>query len=629
MSAEKTLTLLLPRVEELRASLANIYTMKQDNSSDDKIRSALTSCALQIVSMKSLSRKVYHLKNEHMQEVQGAKKRVEETSLRLQNLQYEKNQLLNEIRRCRDFVTTETNNVDLMTTDKYYKDTGLKPKKKMSGAGGATSEDANHKLYLERLAHELAQRKQLAEKLAEIAKHTKQVDRATSFKIKFLSDLKSKLKVVEDSTRPLQEFFGDQVTQLNETHERAACLPEPLYVLYRQLDSFAQTFGRKQVASTTTKAKKSSSSSKSSSTTAAAAASSSSTSSFSSAYDETAEGIDIQLSIVPAVPYSNGGVLTQNVSASTLGKRDRVPPVYKDAVLTTMTATAASGGYLTIRFQYVPSLTKVTCVVVDSSEVVPYNLLNELYCRDLSDAIVTGDHRVSSSNVSSTTPSKKTKGTKGGAASSGNGNGSGVDDVGVSYLWAQWLSGLYRLSAGSGSTTTTTMSTTIGDRAWNERRVRPSTSSLLHTIMARRLRASLLMSQIHQMNQGVHPVAVPPCVMAACFPEHRDPQARLTKFAVIVENDKKNTVEEEKTRHEVVPCLSLQTTFERKFSNVISITILFAPILSLCVVVVVVAVLVVLFAVLVLVLVLVVYALFLALTCGVVHLTFSLLSGMI
>ena len=531
--ADTTLQILLPQVEKLRSSIANIYSLKQKNSSDDQVRNALTESALQITAMKSLSRKVYHLKNEHMQEVQVAKKRVEETSLRLQNLQYEKNQLLNEIRRSRAFRTTETDKVSLMTKDDYYKDTGTKKPKKIT-------KEEEHKLYLERLAHELALRKRLAEELENLAEQTKKVDRTTSSKIKFLQDLKSKLKNVEDATLPLQNFFGDKVTQLNATHERATQLPAPLYTLYRQLDSFAQTFGhQKSAVASSSSSKGKNSKKKASLSTSSSSSSSSSTnssknkstssaanSSFENAYNETEQGIHVQLKIVAATPYPNGSITTLT-STSSLGKRDRTPAVYKDAVVATLTSSSnttngSNDGYVTIRFQYVPSVSKVTCVVVDSSvNNVSYNMLNELYCNDLSDSIVENNNNNTNEQEDSRATQEIYK------------------NVGASYLWAQWLSGMYRLSVGGTTLSPNTLMTsgTSGDRAWRERRVRPSTSSLLHTIMTRRYRTSILMLQIQLMKKKIHPIPVPNQVQTLCFPKHRDPQACLIQFAVVQENN--------------------------------------------------------------------------------------------
>ena len=531
------------RLRQLRESLAGIYAMKQETAtSDDDIRNALTTCALQITSFKRLSRKVYQQKNDHLQEVQVAKKRVEETSLRLQNLQYEKNQLLNEIRRCRDFRTKETDNVDLMPLTNYYKEKGIKQPKTNSKKKDA---DADHKMHLERLAHELTVRKRLAEELDSLQEQTKQVDSKTSFKIKFLSELTSKLKSVENATRPLQDFFGDQVTQLNESHETATHLPEPLYVLYRQLDSFAQTFGQKNnsasngnsntknksatksnASSSSSTSSSSSSSASSSSSSSSSSASSSASSSFVNAYNHMERGISVQLNIVAAVPFPNGGVV-EEIPVSFLGKRERIPSVYKEAVLVTL-STTDDGGSMTMRFQYVPSVSKVTCVLVESSDDVPYNMLNELYCSDVANNVLEDCDTALSASPSSLTPEEQ--------------------DLGVSYLWTQWLAGLYRLSTGSGST---------------GRRVRPSTSSLLHTLMTRRLRSSLLLSQIKHLEQLTNPVVVPPCVGAVCYPTHRAPQARLTAFSVV---PKERTTDDENLNDDAIPsCLALHATFERKF----------------------------------------------------------------
>ena len=237
-------------------------------------------------------------------------------------------------------------------------------------------------------------------------------------------------------------------------------------------------------------------------------------------------GISVQLNIVAAVPFPNGGVV-EEIPVSFLGKRERIPSVYKEAVLVTL-STTDDGGSMTVRFQYVPSVSKVTCVLVESSDDVPYNMLNELYCSDVANNVLEDCDTALSASPSSLTPEEQ--------------------DLGVSYLWTQWLAGLYRLSTGSGST---------------GRRVRPSTSSLLHTLMTRRLRSSLLLSQIKHLEQLTNPVVVPPCVGAVCYPTHRAPQARLTAFSVV---PKERTTDDENLNDDAIPsCLALHATFERKF----------------------------------------------------------------
>ena len=97
-------------------------------------------------------------------------------------------------------------------------------------------------------------------------------------------------------------------------------------------------------------------------------------------------GISVQLNIVAAVPFPNGGVV-EEIPVSFLGKRERIPSVYKEAVSVTL-STTDDGGSMTMRFQYVPSVSKVTCVLVESSDDVPCNMLNELYCSDVANNVL-------------------------------------------------------------------------------------------------------------------------------------------------------------------------------------------------------------------------------------------------
>ena len=87
--------------------------------------------------------------------------------------------------------------------------------------------------------------------------------------------------------------------------------------------------------------------------------------------------------------------------------------------------------------------------------------------------------------------------------------------------------------------------------------------SLIHTIMARRLRASLLVLQMEELKKLVHPVAVPSCVATACFPEQRPPQARLVKCDVVQQGSDTSDGEDEKNE-DIVSCLALRATFERE-----------------------------------------------------------------
>ena len=251
--AKAAIDLLGPHLAALRAAAVAAHANASPSSGDGGRgrgkTDALAGAALHIAAMKQASRAAYTARAAHLAEVNAAKERFEATSLRLQNLQYARDQLQREIQRCREFPTTEMDSVKMVPEAEFRKDTGYKKtmKKRKHGVGNDYAEEMGpdeeaHQLTLLRLRHELELRKSLGLKLGQLREQAKETDIATGLKTRFLADANDRLKALEDATLPLQRFFGLESTANDKRHLDAVTkLAGPLYVIYRQLDAYSQT----------------------------------------------------------------------------------------------------------------------------------------------------------------------------------------------------------------------------------------------------------------------------------------------------------------------------------------------------------------------------------------------------
>ena len=257
-SASSAVALLVPHLQALRAAAAVAHEKVTSACLGGTggvdvaaaLRGEISAAALHIAAMKKASRAAYNAKAAHLEEVSAEKERFEATSLRLQNLQYARDQLQRKIQRCRDFPTTEMDAVELIPLAEFMKDTGYKSgtgtgsnkKQKLRAEGEAGPDDEAHQLTLLRLKHELQLRQSLTTRLKSLREQAKETEIATGLKTRFLADANDRLKALEEATLPLQRFFGLEMTATDKRHRAAITkLAGPLYVIYRQLDAYSQT----------------------------------------------------------------------------------------------------------------------------------------------------------------------------------------------------------------------------------------------------------------------------------------------------------------------------------------------------------------------------------------------------
>jgi THO complex subunit 5 len=210
--------------ELIRKALTDALELKKKGADAAKIKEATTRISLLFLELKSANRSTFLATETTKQSVQDKKKEMAAHHLRLQNLLYEKNYLLREIKRCKDFTTTEMDKINLVPDSEI--DLGSAP-------------DEYHK-QLVRLEHELAERKRLKSQLHDLKAEIKTTENETAEKTHFLNGLPDQLKAIEKSTEPLQTYIALPVSEQMRRHANAQSLPSTLYVLYCQLDSYAQ-----------------------------------------------------------------------------------------------------------------------------------------------------------------------------------------------------------------------------------------------------------------------------------------------------------------------------------------------------------------------------------------------------
>ncbi len=163
------------------------------------------------------------------------KARLDQASLQLHNLQYEKQYYEKEIQSCRSFQSAVSEDaVDLIPLEQFLQ---IAPPDVLAAAG-----DDPHKLMLARLTFELNQRRELSQRLEALqARKQREADTAAARKAQ-LDDLQQHLRSLEAATRPLQEALAPAMP-LKQQHRLAELLPLPLYVVYAQFAAAQEALG--------------------------------------------------------------------------------------------------------------------------------------------------------------------------------------------------------------------------------------------------------------------------------------------------------------------------------------------------------------------------------------------------
>ena len=187
----------MPPFDALAAELSSFgdcvsrsYAEKNDEAVLEEL---LQECQMKIISLKMLTRRILSLMEKKKLQVIEEKKLADAAHLRLQNLLYEKNLLLSEIKACDNFKTPEFDKIDLVSKETFKKEAPKKLK--------AIKEKTNpNEFLMNRLAYELMERKKMTENYNEMMEQVKSEEMALHSKIKENEDLRIRFKDVIKAT---------------------------------------------------------------------------------------------------------------------------------------------------------------------------------------------------------------------------------------------------------------------------------------------------------------------------------------------------------------------------------------------------------------------------------------------
>ncbi|KAG7396987.1 THO complex subunit 5 [Phytophthora boehmeriae] len=212
----------------LRDEMTSMYDQRGGRHNDEaRLKQRRWRILLLLSAMKSGLRDTFLEADTRRNRVQEQKDVAEAHQLQLQNLLYEKDHLLREIRRCRGFSTKEMDQIEFTSGDLPIK-----------------VDQSVHRQHLDQLTEELHARKSLQAELKEIKLKIAKVEDATETKQAFLSTLPDHLAGIEAATTGLQKYMGEPVTaQRSRQHAAGVELPTPLYALYCELEAYQTASG--------------------------------------------------------------------------------------------------------------------------------------------------------------------------------------------------------------------------------------------------------------------------------------------------------------------------------------------------------------------------------------------------
>jgi len=218
---------------ELRDLLKELYTLKMAKGDKEAIREKRVEASLLFVKMKKLNRLEKLRMRTAREKTGGAKQKVDEYNLQLQNLRYEVLHLKKEVSRCVNFWSADQS-VTMVDVNTFYADAPEDISKP------AITKVDLHQQRLARLAWELETRKKLNAQAQDKEELKTQDESVVNKKEDKLKDLGKQLQNILRTTRPVQESLNLELDKNRNLKSKAIHLPDPLYILFSQADGYCK-----------------------------------------------------------------------------------------------------------------------------------------------------------------------------------------------------------------------------------------------------------------------------------------------------------------------------------------------------------------------------------------------------
>lgn len=215
---------MLKEIEKMKTSVAGLKnkmateaaTQPSGGDNGYNILSASPSVVEDVVKQKQMLMKMKRLNRQIFKNVDEAGKRAEMAKLNtekkykiLQTLQYRRAILLREVRLSANFQTEQVSKIELIDEDAFRstapKDlVDVSSDASMETEGQVVDGDKEHKIFLNRLSHELLMRKDLLEEVNKIKKETSEMSKSISSKNQFIKNLKGSFVTFVEASQPFK-----------------------------------------------------------------------------------------------------------------------------------------------------------------------------------------------------------------------------------------------------------------------------------------------------------------------------------------------------------------------------------------------------------------------------------------
>lgn len=214
---------------EIEQTLKQILHHKQTNPDSTDWKPLWSYCSLLFIDLKRKNRQVQFETEKQKNETSKQKHHLDQLNQELNSLLYEKEYLLREIQRIKDYKSKQAL-TEVISEEEFA-----------ARAPGQGVVDEHQKL-LNRLNFELQERKNLCKQLDEL-KARKKVFADHNLKKKTrLDGLQSCVKTISKAVVPIEGFVPLQVPKQNKQNNLAYYLPFPLYNLYYQAYVYKEAF---------------------------------------------------------------------------------------------------------------------------------------------------------------------------------------------------------------------------------------------------------------------------------------------------------------------------------------------------------------------------------------------------
>lgn len=206
------------------------HLLAVDRDDDKLLAQARQAGTLKILEIKSSYRNLAYSTEAMKESTAEAKVHLDESSLQLQNLEYEANHYGKEISSCRDFKSAYSDEkVELVPIDEFRADPIVQEQ--------GLAVDDPHQLMLNRLQQELMSRERKLGELEMLKARREALAADVAQKRSTVSALESEVGRLLSAARKVQQLYGiPALGPLGSSESQAAMqLPLPLYILYSQL----------------------------------------------------------------------------------------------------------------------------------------------------------------------------------------------------------------------------------------------------------------------------------------------------------------------------------------------------------------------------------------------------------